>query len=75
MTQATALRWEAADRSGAVVTDAGHELVFDGAAVSPAVRLLRPGQRVDVLVEAGRVVALSLPGMPPPGAHSAMMGP
>jgi 2-phospho-L-lactate guanylyltransferase len=70
--QATVHRFDAATRSGTVVTDAGVLLPFDAQAfATSALRHVRTGQRLTVVVEGAdanaRVVAMSLGtvGRPP----------
>lgn len=61
-TQATVRSWDGA--SGTVVRDDGTELPVPAGALDPAVRLLRPGQRVRAEVADGVVVRLTLVGLP-----------
>jgi hypothetical protein len=44
--------------------DDGRRVQVPGAAVDPRLRLLRPGQRVRLLLADGAVVALGHPGLP-----------
>ncbi len=63
--QGTVERWDAATGAGTVLLDDGSRLPFEPAAFAGAgLRLLRPGQRLALQVEGGRVTALSLPGWP-----------
>ena len=66
--QATVHRFDPATRTGSVVTDAGVVVPFDADAFATgALRHVRTGQRLTVLVEgegvAARVVGLSLEGV------------
>lgn len=63
---ATVATYDAATRSGTLLGDDGVRLAFDDTALDRAVRLLRSGQRVRVVLApepdaAGRVVAVGLP--------------
>ena len=58
--QGTVRSWEPGDRSGELFLDDGTVLAFPGAAVDPAVRLLRPGQRVRFRLQDGQVRQLTL---------------
>jgi hypothetical protein len=49
--QATIAFQDPATRGGSVVLDDGVELAFAPAVVDPRLRILRPGQRVRVLLE------------------------
>jgi hypothetical protein len=60
--QATVRTWDATTRAGTLLLDDGRQLDFPGEAVQ--VRALRLGQRVQVLVTEGRVVALTLATLP-----------
>ena len=59
--QATVRTFEPGDRSGTLLRDDGHALAFAGTALAPEVLLLRPGQRVRVLLEKERVALVCLP--------------
>jgi len=50
--QATVSSFDASTRSGTVLRDDGRRVVFEADAVATAVRLLRPGQRVRLDVDA-----------------------
>ena len=59
---ATVATYDPATRSGTVLREDGHRLAFDGAALDPAVRLLRSGQRVHLALGSdGQVLAVGLP--------------
>jgi cold shock CspA family protein len=60
--QATVKYWDPASSRGSVLLDDGSELAFEGAAVQ--VRGLRSGQRVQLLVDGGRVLALTIATLP-----------
>jgi hypothetical protein len=65
--QATVSRYDAATHRGSVRFDDGHERAFGEAAFADSpFRLLRPGQRVRVVVDgSGAVQGLRLPSGPP----------
>ncbi len=63
-TPATVGSYDPDDRSGTLLRDDGVRLTFDGAALDPAVRLLRPGQRVHLRLDGARVAALTLATLP-----------
>ena len=58
---ATVATWDPTSRSGTLLGDDGARLTFEGAALDPAVRLLRSGQRVHVECDGDRVTAVRLP--------------
>ena len=60
--QATVSSFNASTRSGAVLLDDGRRFGFEADALATAVRLLRPGQRVRLDVDAatGRVTRVRL---------------
>lgn len=62
--QATVSAYDASNRSGRVITDAGVDLGFDEAALAAGrLRLLRPGQRVWIqLADRDRVTRISIIG-------------
>lgn len=62
--QATVAAYDEQTRDGRVLLDDGTGLAFPGAAVRPEVLRLRAGQRVDLALEGGAVVAVTLAGMP-----------
>lgn len=62
--QATVAAFDAGNRTTRVLLDDGTELTVPGAAVDPAVRLLRSGQRVTLTLSGGHVERLAMP----PGA-------
>jgi cold shock CspA family protein len=57
--QATVQRWDA--ESGAAVLDDGTTVTWEGA-VLVGLRQLHPGQRVQLVVEGGRVVRVGIVG-------------
>lgn len=63
--QGTVATFEDGDRTGTLVLDDGSSLVFPAAAFAASgLRLLRPGQRVRVEMNAtGEVIRVSLPGI------------
>jgi hypothetical protein len=64
--QATVARYDRATRTGTLLLDTGHVLVFPAAAVDPALLLLRLGQRVHVELAGDVVLRLSLTPLVPP---------
>jgi cold shock CspA family protein len=65
--QGTVGTYDAATRTGTVLLDDGTELAFDAAAFAAGgLRLLRFGQRVNLAVENGRIVAVTLSTFPLP---------
>lgn len=60
--QATVRTW--GPDGGTLVGDDGTALAFSPDAVDPAVRLLRPGQRVMLELDGERVVRLTVSGLP-----------
>jgi hypothetical protein len=67
--QATVRSYDAGTRSGSVFTDAGTVLSFGaGALAASGLRLLRPGQRVQLRCDGDppRITALTLPTFPLP---------
>lgn len=74
MTQGTVRRYDPATGSGEVLLDDGHDVAFDGAALDrDRVRLLRPGQRVALVLDrdSRRARYVTLATLPvPPGAGS-----
>lgn len=66
--QATVRIFDAATRSGSVFLDDGTELRFGAEAFDAGpLRLLRPGQRVNILLDEGRVTYVTLSTFPLPG--------
>lgn len=66
--EATVRSYDPATRGTTVLLDDGRRVEVPGEAVSPVLRLLRPGQRVRLRREGGAVVALTHPALPlPPG--------
>ena len=59
---ATVRDWDPVTRAGTVLLDDGRPLAFPGEAVQ--VRGLRLGQRVQLVLEADRVVALTIVTLP-----------
>ncbi|MEV7012749.1 hypothetical protein [Streptosporangium sp. NPDC051022] len=65
--QATVRIFDTATRSGSVYSDDGTEIPFDAAAFDAGpLRLLRPGQRVNVVVDGGRITYVTLSTFPLP---------
>jgi cold shock CspA family protein len=65
--QATVASFSPASRTGTVLLDDGTELSFGAAAFDGnGLRLLRPGQRVALRVDAGGVTAVTLATLPLP---------
>ncbi|MGH3634369.1 hypothetical protein [Mycobacterium sp.] len=55
-----------ATSAGTVLLDSGTEMPFDAEAFdADRLRLLRCGQRVRIVMEKGRIVHLTLAGLPP----------
>ena len=73
-TPATVATWDPTTRSGTLLGDDGARLAFPGAALDPAVRLLRSGQRVRVELDGGRVTAVRLPFLDSAGHSGRMTG-
>jgi hypothetical protein len=65
--QATVRVFDQASRSGSVFLDDGTEMSFDTAAFDAGpLRLLRPGQRVNLVVAGGRITYITLSTFPVP---------
>ncbi|GAA3114572.1 hypothetical protein [Streptosporangium carneum] len=65
--QATVRIFDTATRSGSVYADDGTEIPFDAAAFDAGpLRLLRSGQRVNVVMEDGRITYVTLSTFPLP---------
>ncbi|WP_406312441.1 hypothetical protein OHA77_28145 [Streptosporangium sp. NBC_01639] len=65
--QATVRTFDAATRSGSVFLDDGSEIPFDAAAFDAGpLRLLRSGQRVNILVAGERLTYITLSTFPLP---------
>ena len=65
--QATVRTFDADTRGGSLVLDDGTEVPFDAAAFDAGpLRLLRPGQRVNIRLAGGRVTAVTLSKFPLP---------
>jgi hypothetical protein len=64
--QATVRSFDATTREGTLLTDERESLHFSGTAFDRSgLRLLRPGQRVTVVLDgAGEVALVTLPGFP-----------
>lgn len=62
--QGTVSEFDEATRDGAVLLDDGRALDFRGSAVAPELVRLRAGQRVQLRVVAGDVVAVTLLSLP-----------
>ncbi|MEV8633469.1 hypothetical protein AB0395_17600 [Streptosporangium sp. NPDC051023] len=70
--QATVRIFNAETRSGSVYLDDGTEIPFDAAAFDAGpLRLLRSGQRVNIVVDDGRITYITLSTFPTPGSASA----
>lgn len=67
--QLTVRRFDDAARSGQAVHDDGRAVELPAGCLDPQVRGLRPGQRLDALLQDGTVVAATLTPLPlvPPG--------
>jgi hypothetical protein len=66
--QATVRTFDAETRSGSVFLDDGAVLAFDADAFDAGpLRLLRPGQRVNIAVADGRITVVTLSTFPLPG--------
>lgn len=66
--QATVRTFDAETRSGSVFLDDGAVLGFDADAFDAGpLRLLRPGQRVNIAVADGRITVVTLSTFPLPG--------
>ncbi|MCC5576752.1 hypothetical protein IMZ11_14045 [Microtetraspora sp. AC03309] len=65
--QATVKTFDDATRSGSVFLDDGAELAFDADAFDAGpLRLLRTGQRVNIVVDGGRITYVTLSTFPLP---------
>jgi hypothetical protein len=65
--QATVLRFETTSRSGTAATDPGRIVAFDATAFEiGGLLLLRPGQRVRLVLEADRCTCVTLATFAPP---------
>ncbi|MEV0970351.1 hypothetical protein [Microtetraspora glauca] len=65
--QATVKTFDDATRSGSVFLDDGAELAFDADAFDAGpLRLLRTGQRVNIVVDSGRITYVTLSTFPLP---------
>lgn len=63
--QATVAEFDPDTGSGAVLTDAGRRVAFDGAAFEAGgLRLLRPGQRVKMDIADDRIVRITIVTLP-----------
>jgi cold shock CspA family protein len=63
--QATVATFDAATGAGAVLTDDGRRIPFDGPAFAAGgLRLLRLGQRVRLEIAGGRVVRITIATLP-----------
>ncbi|OUC92041.1 hypothetical protein [Streptosporangium minutum] len=66
--QATVRIFDPATRSGTVFLDDGTEVPYGGAAFDAGpLRLLRPGQRVNITLDGGQVTYITLSTFPVPG--------
>lgn len=66
--QATVRNFDAATRSGSVFLDDGTEIPFGAAAFDAGpLRLLRPGQRVNIVINGDGVSYVTLSTFPVPG--------
>ncbi len=64
--------FDPASRSGSVYADDGSEIPFDAAAFDAGpLRLLRSGQRVNVVVDDGRITYITLSTFPLPDPPAA----
>ncbi|MEU0517032.1 hypothetical protein [Streptosporangium sp. NPDC006007] len=74
--QATVRAFDPATRSGSAYLDDGTEIPFGAAAFDAGpLRLLRAGQRVNILVDDGLVTYVTLSTFPLPEAPSPPLGP
>jgi cold shock CspA family protein len=63
--QATVATFDPETGGGTVLTDDGRRIPFDGAAFAAGgLRLLRPGQRVRMDVEGGRISRITIVTLP-----------
>lgn len=63
--QATIFTFDEATHDGSVVLDTGRRIAFDRAAFAESgLRLLRPGQRVRIVMDGDRLTALTIITLP-----------